>query len=125
MMTMIITKVKHHQIFLDFEHKQEFRKFIINYSIKLNDKKLLKLIEEGRAKYCIHIENSLTSFRHSYLTDKKNSSIEIDENDINHEIEVSTFVVALEDIVNYQNENLNEDYDGAEIYLQKGSMLWW
>ena len=56
---------------VDFEHKQEFRKFIINYSIKLNDKKLLKLIEEGRAKYCIHIENSLTSFRHSYLTDKR------------------------------------------------------
>lgn len=108
---------------VDIEHKQQFQKLIINYDIKINDEGLLDLIDDGKATYCIHIENSLTSFRRSYLSADKKGNIEIDENDINHEIEISIFVIALEEVVNYHNKNLNEDYHGAEINLPKGSML--
>lgn len=103
--------------------KQEFKQLIISYDISLSDKEQLKLIEEGKASYCIHVENSLTSFRKIHLTKERKGSIILEDKDINHEIEVSTFVVVLEEINDYKNNNLNEDYDGIDLNVSKGSML--
>lgn len=83
----------------------------------------MKLIDSGQASYCIHIENPLTTFRYSHLSSEKNGNITIDEKNINNKIDISTFIIAKEDIHNYTNKNSNKDYDGITFDIKKGSIL--
>lgn len=108
---------------VDIDFKYQFRQLAIEYEITLDDNELAKLIDKEEAICCMHIEAPLTSYRYTYLTNQAKGKIVIDENDINYTIEVSTFVVALEDIDNYQNSSLNKDYDDVEINMTKGSIL--
>lgn len=108
---------------IEMVDRLQFKKLELEYKINLYNKELLSLIESGKALFCIHIENSITSFRYSYLTKSNIGTILIDEEDVNYQIDISTFIVANQDISHYRNEKLNNDYNGVKFDITKGSIL--
>lgn len=108
-----------------YEYKQEgVLSFNFYFTCKLNNDKIIKLIHENKARLCVHIECSLTSFRKMFdLKNNDVTEIKIDLKKINGRIELVAMVVAIEDIPAYYSEDFNEDYDKRSFYIDKGSIL--
>jgi len=95
----------------------------INYTLDLKNKELKEKIENGLAKICIHIECSLTMFRYNHITDEMTGSIYLRQDNINHKIEVLPMIVANDNIEDYDNTKLNEDYNDVKLDMDRGSIL--
>lgn len=95
----------------------------LNYNIALKNTGIQKLIEEGKAIFCIHIESPLTMYRYNHLTKSESGKIGLNGEDINHRLEILPMVVALENIDCFSNQELNEDYHGTDIKVTKGSVI--
>ncbi|NLM07263.1 MAG: hypothetical protein GX219_10210 [Tissierellia bacterium] len=108
-------------IAIDIEHEKD--ELLVNFKVDLANKELLELISAGKASYSIHIENSLTSFRKCHFTSEKSGVIRLEQDQINHKIEISTLIIAREDIFSYTNKSLNKDYEGFKFDIKKGSVI--
>lgn len=97
---------------------------LLNFSIELENEKLLELIKSGYATVVFHIENSLTGFRKWYETDNTKHRIEISINKLKETVEICSFIVAKKDISNYSNTSFNPDYgENASFDIEKGCVL--
>ena len=110
-----------------FEIKLKALKKTRNLSLSINcsldNDDLIKLINENKAKIVCHLECQKTKLR--YLEDIVigENSIEIPNSNINEQVQVVAFVVAVENIVNYSSNDLNEDYGNAKFNFEEGSVL--
>ncbi len=96
---------------------------IINYIFNIDDCDLKKLINTGKAQAIVKIYCSSTKFREIYNLNYGNNEIVLNNKDVNNRIELSSYIILLEDIVDYHCENFNKDYGDTKFNLQKGSIL--
>lgn len=107
----------------DIKAKPEFGTIRIDVNFKLNDETIAKLIEEEQACFIVHVQCSPTSFRNVYFSYDTTLSISIDESKIRKNIEVYSFIVAKEQIQNYNNLKLNPFYNSIPIHFEKGNFI--
>ncbi len=103
--------------------KVEFNKLIVNVSFQLNNEGLLELIKEGKAKYIIHVDCPMLSFRKVFSTDKKDLEFSINLNDVTESVEISSMIVATMDIPHYYNKKFNWFYGTDGVDISKGNYL--
>jgi hypothetical protein len=108
---------------VQIEESSTIGKLSLKYHISLENGDIQKMIDEGVAAFCIHIECPLTMYRHNHLTSSKSGTIDLRIEEINHRLEILPMVIALEDIRHYWNQDLNEDYRDTDIILTKGSII--
>lgn len=107
----------------NIEQNIEFRKIKIRYSFQLNNDGIKQLICDKSAYFVIHFECSLLGFREIVQTDKAHGEYEIQLDEISTSIEVSTFIVAAEQIKDYVNDKFNWEYQNMKFNLEKGNVL--
>lgn len=94
------------------------------FRCQLENTKIIELINQKKARLCVHIECSLTSYRKMFdLKINDVTEIKLDLRKINGRIEMISLVVATEDIFEYYSEDFNEDYENRSFYIDKGSIL--
>ncbi|WP_052126112.1 hypothetical protein [Ureibacillus massiliensis] len=105
------------------EAQKTFGQLYINLNCNLQDSKIASLINEGKAKYALHVECPQTSFRKIYQSDETKIVANIPENLLRGKIDVHPFILANETIEEYTNPNLNDFYSDATITYEKGNIL--
>ena len=86
---------------VEIEAKENFKNIKLKINFLLKDKEIENLIKENKAEYVVHIE----------------------DNDILGRLQMSFFILAKEDILDYKNSNFNEDYSGESFNLKKGNII--
>ncbi|HWL22383.1 MAG TPA: hypothetical protein VNR38_01290 [Ureibacillus sp.] len=105
------------------EAQKTFGQLYINLHCNLQDQKITSLINEGKAKYALHVECPQTSFRKIYQSEETKIVATINENHLRGKIDVHPFILANETIEEYTNPNLNDFYTDATITYEKGNIL--
>ena len=107
----------------EVEAKENFKNIKLKINFLLKDKEIEKLIKENKAEYVIHIEAPSTYFRELISTRETEINYDLKDNDILGRLQISFFVLAKEDILDYKNSSFNEDYSGESFHLKKGSII--
>lgn len=90
---------------------------------KINNKGLCELIDQEKASYVFHIECAPTSYRQVVNTKQNCINHKIEAGKLVGKVQICTFVVAIEDIDAYQNEDFSDDYEGTVFTIEKGNIL--
>ena len=107
----------------EVEAKENFKNIKLKINFLLKDKEIEKLIKENKAEYVIHIEAPSTYFRELISTRETEINYDLKDNDILGRLQMSFFILAKEDILDYKNSNFNEDYSGESFNLKKGNII--
>lgn len=107
----------------DVNYETEAHKIKFIFTADLADDMLLSMIADGSVKYAHHIECQQTCFRKLFLTDKADFTCVLNESDVNGLVQVCSFVMADDDIVNYTNTSFGRDYRGFKFNIDRGCIL--
>lgn len=103
--------------------REVFGELVLDVTFRLQNEEINKLIETGSCVYSIHIECSQTSFRKSYQSSKDSIQIKIPTEKLRGKIDIHSFIIAKEKIVDYKNALLNDWFKGIPITFEKGNLL--
>lgn len=95
----------------------------LNVNFQINNYEINQLIERGKAKFVLHLEESLTMFREVYEFSTVSNNIKIPKDKIRRSIELSTFIVVYDDINNFKSEDLDIIYDDINITYDKFNII--
>lgn len=98
-------------------------KIVCNFLPNLNNEDIYNLINNKLAKFVIHIESSLTSYRQLEEIPLEGKEVEISADKLDGLITFCPFIIATEDIKNYSNSKFNKIYDGITFDLEKCSII--
>ena len=108
---------------VEIEAKENFKNIKLKINFLLKDKEIENLIKENKAEYVVHIEATSTYFRELISTREAEINYDLKDNDILGRLQMSFFILAKEDILDYKNSNFNEDYSGDSFNLKKGNII--
>lgn len=95
------------------------------------NKDITKLVESGRAEYACEVTCRGTFLRRCFKSSSPHFDIILARTDVNGRIEFQCFIATTQRLLNYSNEDFNEDYHGFSFDLEEGDMLavfplaWW
>lgn len=97
----------------------------IKFTLKANtdNNGLNDLIKAQKASIVHHIECVQTCYRHAVSTDDNETTFLIHENKLNGAVQVTTVIVAKEDITGYKNADFSSDYKGFSFNIKRGCLL--
>ncbi len=99
------------------------KKAIIGTLVSTNNNELIDLINQGKANVIVKLYCPSTKFRNIYNIGLGSNRIVVDYKNINIKVLLETYIVAAENILNYNNHNFNNDYLGSTFNIEKGSIL--
>lgn len=103
--------------------EQGINDILIQFDMHLDNAGLQSLINTGKAEYVIHLECSSTAFRTIIRTFSNSEQYRIMNSRVNGEISLLGMIVSKEKIGHYTNAQLNEDYKGITLNIDKASIL--
>lgn len=95
----------------------------VELQAKLDNDGLKDLIRRGLASYVYHLECAQTGYRKVVPADNDNCKITIKDTEVNGNLELCSFVLANEDIVDYFNDNFNKEDYPTSVAIKKGCPL--
>ena len=108
---------------MDLSYERDIKRLKLNINFKLVNKTLEKMLLDEKVQYVVHIECPKTSYRKIITTTEKSLSENLKDENILGKIQVTSFIVVKESILNYENESFNSDYFGMKFNLEKGTIL--
>ena len=108
---------------MDLSYERDIKRLKLNINFKLDNKTLEKMLLDEKVQYVVHIECPKTSYRKIITTTEKSLSENLKDENILGKIQVTSFIVVKESILNYENESFNSDYFGMKFNLEKGTIL--
>lgn len=123
-------------VLAEFSDDYKNNKFLCNSSIekirdaitfkleaKVEDKTLKNFIDNDKARYIFHIECPQTSYRTIVKTKEQLIYHVVDAGKIVDRVQICVFIVAIDEIYNYTNEQFADDYKGIAFNLERGNIL--
>lgn len=95
----------------------------LKVEFNLNEQSIETLILEDKAQKIVHVECPQTLFRKTYVVNGSNKSIALSKDIIRGRVEVTGFIVAINDIKNFKSDNFNSLYGNLEFNFEKGNIL--
>lgn len=83
----------------------------------------MKLIQNGRAEYVVHIEFPATCYRKIIETSETETEFRLNSSDIAKDIEISTFIVSTKAIINFHSDDFHPDYHGLTFNILSNQIL--
>lgn len=102
------------------KHESEL---VLTLNSKLDCASLKSLIEQGSAAIVLHVECSRSAYRKSHELPLGEHSISISSDDISGRVSLCPFIVAKQDIGEYQSEQFNPIYQGMSFRIRAGAVL--
>lgn len=93
------------------------------FSFYLDDYGIQKMINHGEAYFAIHLECSKTAYRKLLSSSQKTITFHVSSTRINGDVALVGMVIAKKDIPYYKNDNLNSDYENADIYIPRAGIV--
>lgn len=93
------------------------------FELSVNNKDIQRLISEGKAAYAMQIECRLTYYRELITFSSQRYEHTLFGNQVEQKIELTSMIVAIQDIDDYSSDDLTELYDGETISFSKGDVL--
>ena len=106
-----------------FQRKDTEDNIVIEIDIEQPDSAISALIESGQAMYACVITCSdtfMTRYEPKYK--ERHFQVEIAKDDVCREVNFKFMIVSTTEIKDYQNESLNNFYEGS-AYIPKGAMM--
>lgn len=88
-----------------------------------NNDEINDLIKSKKASFVHHIECAQTCYRHIVSTEDEETAFSIHQSKLNGCVQISTLIVANEDINGYKNTDFSADYRGFSFNIKKGCIL--
>lgn len=108
------------------ERNDSFLKLLCKCTIENND--IEKLLKNNKAKIAMLLEGQSSSYRKLVVFEfgEVEKEIVIEAKDVSRKVFVNSFILASEDLVDYNNTGFNQEYYGEDFkipLIEKGSML--
>lgn len=94
-----------------------------NACFELKNRELIQLFLQGKIKTALIVESSASIFRRSYDITHTPKDIVIAKSDLKDSVSVSSYIYAVEDILNFKNEDFLEDYIEYSFDIEKYDIL--
>lgn len=107
----------------DANYIHDAHHIIFQLEANLTDPCLLAMVAHGQVKYAHHIECQQTCFRSIVLTDSPHNEIKVHESKLNGLVQICSFIMADQDIPNYNNPSFSKDYKGFKFNIDRGCVL--
>lgn len=114
---------KKNQFEVDFDIAKDIHQICFQFQVNLEDGLLKEMLEQEQVKLVYHIECPKTLYRQIHCTKNLQHEVSIDEKQLNGKVDICCFIVAAKDLVNYCNDNFNEDYQDVSFEILKGNIL--
>lgn len=99
------------------------RNLLLTINCTLDNEEMLKLINGRKAKIVCHFECQKTKLRYIKDLVVGENNFEIPNSDINEQLQVIAFVVAIKDINGYYSKSFNQDYGNSRFSFETGAVL--
>lgn len=101
-----------------------FGQLKLSIDYMLDEPGLQELLAQGMASYVTHVECSLVGYRQLFPSRNVHVDVMIDAGNLTNEVEISTYIVAAENIKGYRNEQFNIGFGrNASFDIWKGGIL--
>ncbi|ORT99424.1 hypothetical protein D081_1976 [Anaerovibrio sp. JC8] len=107
----------------NIEIKHDMSDVAIRVKTEMHNKELENLFKIGKVVIGCHVECKQTCFRKMYILSSLDEVISVKDTFLNGKTEVSTFLMAAEDINNFGSDDFIEDYKGLQFNVQQGMIL--
>lgn len=97
--------------------------WLITPKIRIDDKYLQQLIEEGFAAYHLEVECPSTFYRHSFDTRKQEEQFAIPSSRLRGKVRLEAYLVALNAIPAYSPTQIHQDYGQRTYSIAIGEIL--
>lgn len=117
------------EYYIDSEFSSEVEQHMEGYNIKLllktklKNEELEKMLDSGEVEIVHHIECPQTCFRKIVKTKEYEQAYILMDTEVNGNVQISTFLIAAQDIDKYSNPNFSNDYKGFKFNIEKGCVL--
>lgn len=106
-----------------FYEESDGNDLILKFEFVLDNEEIKELIKEKKAKFIVHVEESVTMFREVFEFSETSGKINIPEDKVRHKIELSSFIVAKTELPNFKSNDLNMIYNNIEINYNKFNII--
>ena len=107
----------------DIDVHQNPHSIIATISILLTEPYIKKMIEDGLIEYVLQLECSMTSYRDSIRFSEDSLVHKIPEELIEDKLNIRVFMVATQELEDYEPSQLVEDYEGLKFDLDQFSII--
>jgi hypothetical protein len=90
---------------------------------KTNNADLLKLVEQKKARYAVHVECTQTRYRNIFKSETDKFTFDIPANMLDGRVEVTSFILASKPLEKYRNDCFHPDYTKLTFRVRKGDTL--
>lgn len=109
---------------VDCKVENQFEELVIKCEFNLNNvPELNKLIDEGLAAYCMHIECSKSSYRECITQVNTKFTKNIPSDLLYENVEISTFIISTNEIKNYHSNAFNPIYGDMNFDINNHQIL--
>lgn len=105
------------------EESCEFGRLHLIVDYHLDESGLQELISKQQACFVTHVECSLVGFRQMFCSMQLHDMLDIDLQYLVDTVEISTFIMAAEDVEGYRNKDFNRLFGEDGFDIHRGSIL--
>lgn len=103
---------------------QEGHEYKFEVLAKVSNEQLANLVDEGDAKYAVHVECPATRYRNLWKFSESNGNVfRIPVDALEGRVQVCAFILAEKDIPQYTNSGFHSDYEGMAFGVRRGDIL--
>ena len=95
----------------------------LKISVRLTEPYIKKMVEDGLIEYVLQLECSMTSYRESIRFSDDSFEYRVPEDLIEDKLSIRVFMVATQELEDYEPSNLVDDYDGLKFDLDQFSII--
>lgn len=111
------------EFYIKVDAQKTKNNMIITVEPVINSSSVEKLIKNGDAEMVIHFECGRTRFRTIEKLNYGQNTFEFAGEKLNGILQVVSFIIAKNDIVNYNSSSFNQEYGRASFNIEKGSII--
>jgi len=97
--------------------------YVFEAVFKTSNDDLLKLVEQKKAMYAVHVECTSTRYRNLFKSQEEKFSFEINAGLIDGKVDVCSFILASKPIEKYKNASFHPDYGKSVFRVSRGDTL--
>jgi hypothetical protein len=97
--------------------------YVFEAIFKTNNTDLLRLIDQKKAQYAVHVECNQTRYRKVFMGAAEVLTFQIPSSELDGRVEVCSFILAANPIDKYKNSDFHPDYAKLSFRVRRGDTL--
>jgi hypothetical protein len=108
---------------ITLDDKKDTNNYLLNVQCQIDNKDILNLISNNKAKLYCETNCSSTLFRNAVLSSTLDHTILIPKDHVRERVELLILILAAENIKDYTNTNSHKEFEGYTFEIEEGDVL--